>query len=359
MILVSFHGGNGSDAADHDAAHKKPVTPYNNLRAYDDDGNELNRDGQVLQCQPVELLELRGINIVPNGYLWVVSGGMAASTILAYARQGSDPVWKYQGLVIQFSYPSSPLLHPFDFTFDEHPYCYVSNQDTDVVARLEGMAPAFTSASTAAVAPSLQKILHSSFLDGTFVASSVKTLPDPKIAHTTPVAPDPGLCISIGKVKGKPKVLNSVRGVLWINNYLYVADEVAQYVKVYDPDGNYMGKSTCGSTGQPTPFPGQPVHLLYHAESQCLCVSCGKSIFYASIEDAPTTPKFTKVHNLPSALTSVSGMTVSPGGDLYIGDREGLVCWRLCDFTPQTGPQSHVSSWTVTDNPEFLLYVDD
>ena len=257
----------------------------------------------------------------------------------------------------------SPLLHPFDFTFDDDgQYCYVSNQDTDVVARLENTAN-YTSAQPAPLPPSLQQIPNGLFLSGTFVACSLGRLPDQRIENTTPVAPDPGLCITVGHEKGKTKlkVLNSVRGVTWINGYLYVADEVARYIKIYAPDGTYRAKSTYLGlhAGTPQPLPDAPVHLMYDAPSQCLCVSCGDSILYASLAGEPATLDFQEVPNLPDKLTSVSGMTLSPAGDLYVGSRLGLQCWILRDFSPQTGPQGRSTSWAVKDNPEFLLWVSD
>jgi DNA-binding beta-propeller fold protein YncE len=372
VILVSFHGGNGGDSADADAVAQPAVTPYNNLRAYDDNGHKLSTDDQpVLQGTPptVALMELRGLRIAPNGYLWVASGGTDASEILAYSRQsGTGTVWTYERVVISYDSsvcPSpSPLLHPFDFAFDDDGQdCYVSNQDTDVVARLENMAPNYTSAQPAPLPPSLQQIPDGKFLVGTFVACSVGRLPDSRIEQTTAVAPDPGLCVIIGHEKGKTKlkVLNSVRGVLWINGYLYVADEVARYVKIYGPDGTYEAKSTYigPHAGTPQPLPDAPVHLMYHPQSQCLCVSCGDSILYASLAGQPTTLNFQEVPNLPDKLTSVSGMTLSPAGDLYVGSRQGLQCWILKGFTPQTGPQRGFNSWPVKDNPEFLLWVSD
>lgn len=356
LILVSFHGGHGGD---DDGATSANVTPYNNLRAYDDDGNEFNPKGQVLQGQTVEISELRGICVVPNGYLWVASGAKGASAILSYKQTAPapGPVWTYQNTVMEFAYPTSPLLHPFDFAFDDQGYCYVSNQDTDVVARLEGMAPCYTSASTAPWPASLQKVPNGKFLDGTFVACSVGKLPDKHIAHTTAVPEDAGLGITIQGVKGKCKVTNSVRGVIWLNGYLYVADEVAGYIKMYARDGTYQNKSTYKGNSRPLPDP--PVHLMYHSASECLCVSSGDSILYAPVADAPTTLDFNEVPNLPSDLTSVAGMTLSPAGNLYVGSRTGLKCWQLDDFSPQTGPAGNQTAWPVTDNPEFLLYVLD
>lgn len=77
MIVVGFHGGsdgNGAGAVSEG---------YNNLVAYDDDGR--NPVCPILVGDKIPLppmSELRGIGIVPTGYLWVVSGGQDTSAIL-------------------------------------------------------------------------------------------------------------------------------------------------------------------------------------------------------------------------------------------------------------------------------------
>jgi hypothetical protein len=359
MILVSFHGGDGSDGVK--PCHKgKDGTPYNNLRAYDDNGSELNQGVAILQGENLDLSELRGMAVAPNDYLWVASGGKAASTILAFERDGTptNPYWTWQGTVKKFCYPKSPLLHPFDLSFDETASnCYVSNQDTDVVARLEQMdAKDYTSAEYADWPPFLQNIPNANFLAGTFVASSDGRLPDKNIDGTTPVAEDAGLAIKTAVVKKNCKVVNSVRGVLWLKGLLYVADEVAGYIKMYSADGTYLGKSTY--QGQRTPL-GSPVHLLYHPGSDSLCVSSGDSILYAPVDEAPETLDFRDVQDLPPGLTSVSGMSLSPAGDLYVGSRTGCRCWCLKDFSPEMTQPPQSTCWDVTDNPEFLLWVPD
>jgi hypothetical protein len=102
----------------------------------------------------------------------------------------------------------------------------------------------------------------------------------------------------VQKVHGRPKVTKSVRGVLSINGYLYVADEPEGVVKVYALDGTYRGRST---------HVKRPVHLLYTAG--CLCVSSGSSIQYAGVD--PQSPASLTFIAVPSVnIDSMSGMAV-------------------------------------------------
>jgi hypothetical protein len=101
MILVSFHGGKGAGAG---ASGGAAAAGYDNLIAYDDAGNELHRP--LLKAKGVDMSELRGIHVVPNGHLWVASGGKHASAILCFQRSGSGLTWSYVSTVID-SRPTS------------------------------------------------------------------------------------------------------------------------------------------------------------------------------------------------------------------------------------------------------------
>src|SRR6202030_4031163 len=119
----------------------------------------------------------------------------------------------------------------FDFTFDGAGYCYISSQDTNVVTRLAVTADGRigTPAPLAAALPAQGK-----FLPGTFVASSVGNVS----SSTTPVSVPAGLEYSD---EGEKK--HSVRGVVWVNNALYVVDQPACRIKVYDKNGSFLGQS--------------------------------------------------------------------------------------------------------------------
>ncbi len=316
MIFVTFHGGPGG---------------LNNVAAYDDSGNKITEE--VLQGADPDLLsELRDVRLVRGGVLWVASGGKSASAILSF--QGTGTAYQYLGPIVEYPGLVS-ILHPFGMAFDTSDQGYVSNQDSNVVVRLN--VTDFFSATPTVIAPALPS--EGTFLPGTFVASSVGDLPG--VPATTPVPTPAGLEV---QVTGG-KVVNSVRGVLWANGYLYVADEVAGAVKVYDATGAYRGEGTIAG----------PVHLLLN--DGILYTASGDNIFWAQLDaGAPQDLTFARVPKV--SIDSISGMAFGPSGQLYVASRKGQTVSILENFSYQDGP-SGITEWPkkLKDEPEFLLYV--
>src|SRR5258706_553381 len=205
MLFVTLHGG------------KPERDPHkNNVHAYDKDGNRIT--SSVLdESEDVILNELRAAYLVGK-YLYVANANKTQNSVLCY--EGSGTQYRF---VSRFASAQTckGILHPFDFTFDGLGFCYLSSQDTNVVTRLivsdDGRIG--RSAPVAAALPASGK-----FLAGTFVASSNSNLSKPA---TTPVASPTGL--SYSDVEAKK---HSVRGVVWANGRLYVADQPAGTVKV-------------------------------------------------------------------------------------------------------------------------------
>src|SRR5689334_3580798 len=105
MLLITFHGGAGG---------------INNMGAYLDDGT--CKSDAVLSGAP-DVSELRGLGLVADGLLWVLSGGKQASEILAFTGGGDS--YTYAATVAAYG-AGSGLLHPFDFTLDDLGNAYVS-----------------------------------------------------------------------------------------------------------------------------------------------------------------------------------------------------------------------------------------
>jgi hypothetical protein len=281
--------------------------------------------------------ELRAIKLVASDLLWVVSGSKNASAIVAF--RGAGARYHYAGTVAELAEISS-LSHPFDVTLGGSGNCYVSNQDTDVVARL-AVAADLLSASPAPVAPGLPS--PGTFLPGTFVASSNGDLPG--VAATTAVAAPAGLEVAFDHAG---KVAKSVRGVVWVNGALYVADEVANAVKVYDADGHYLGASTS--------VPG-PVHLLATEQggTVVLYVCNGTRVLSAVLD--PAHPE--KVHLHPVAgidVPKVSGLALGAKTDLYAASRDAHEP-AVFKYTGFPAAPKLDRSFAVADVPEFLLHV--
>jgi hypothetical protein len=194
VLLVSFHGGPGDQ---------------NNVAAYTDQGSTTSAG--ILTPSPPSDAELRGLAVAPDGNLWVANGSKHGSTITAYSWTGSTYVF----VATVLEYPAAEALwHPFDVTFRaDDACCYVSNQDTNVVARF-----VYPGAAPAPVAPALPQT--GTFLAGTFAASACGELPG--VRQTTAVkVNDGGLAVTCElEAQCCCKVTHSVRGVLCANGAL-------------------------------------------------------------------------------------------------------------------------------------------
>ena len=313
MLFVTFHGGNPD---------KHPLR--NNVHAYDKDGKLLSRsilddtDGVILN-------ELRGIYVVKE-YLYVANANRTQNSVLCY--QGSGTTYRFVGKFV--SHETTPgVLHPFDFTFDETGYCYLSSQDTNLVSRFTVRADG-KCGEAAPIPPALPA--QGKYLSGTFVASSVGNLCGlPATAVPAPL----GLGYSAEAAKK-----HSVRGVLWTNGALYVVDQPAGRVKVYSHTGKLLGQSNVVES---------PVHLAAHEDS--LYVSGGNEVLVAKLSKPAgdlTLMAIPGVH-----IKNGGGMAFSESGHVYVASRtENLIHKFDSSFKPMP------FTCELPDNPEFLLHLD-
>jgi hypothetical protein len=314
MLFVTFHGGQ---------PEKDPHK--NNIQAYDKDGNKIT--SSVLdETEGVTLNELRGIYL-GGKYLYVANANKTQNSLLCYEGSGT----KYR-FVSRFASKQTcnGILHPFDVAFDGLDYCYLSSQDTNVVTRLivSDDGKIGRPAPVAAALPPSGK-----FLAGTFVASSNGNLSNPA---TTPVASPAGLAYSDVEAKK-----HSVRGLAWANGRLYVADQPAGTVKMYDITGKYLGQSNKLEAGS-------PVHLVVHNGS--LYVSGGDHVYMAMLPSSPD--KFTLEPIDKVKVKNSSGMAFGNSGNFYVASRtERTVLKFDSDFEPV---KFHCG---LPDDPEFLLHV--
>ena len=314
MLFVTLHGGN----PERDP-HK------NNVHAYDKDGNKIT--SSVLdETDGVILDELRGIYL-SGKYLYVANANKTQNSVLCY--EGSGTKYRFVSRLAT-NQTCNGILHPFDFTFDGLGYCYLSSQDTNVITRLivSGDGKIGRPAPTAAS-------LHATgeFLSGTFVASSNGNLSKPA---TTPVLCPTGL--SYADVGAKK---HSVRGVAWANGRLYVADQPAGTVKIYDITGKYLGQSN-------TLEPGSPVHLVVHNGS--LYVSGGNHIYTAMLPNSPDKFVLKAINSVK--VKNSCGMAFGNSGNFYVASRTGRTILKFdSDFNPVK------FRCDLPDDPEFLLHV--
>jgi hypothetical protein len=353
VLLVTFHGGGKQGEID-------------NVVAYADDGTL--HTTAALQNAPA-MSELRALRLVDTNLLWVLSGGAGNSQILAFRRTGAD-TFEYQPPPVAIyqagsANPYCALLHPFDFVFDTQGFCYVSNQDTDVVSRYDTRS----NFSPVPAPPALQN--KGKFWPGTFVASvdptvprvansdHVATIPPPAGLQDWPACPAPPNC---------PKLVNSVRGLAWAGGALYVADEVAPAIKVYDLDGNLQGTTTLGTppVGKNPPADG-PVHLLIIEDlggDPWLLVTNGSSHVYAAQLGATNGASLSLQPLANVNVKKASGLAFVPGGLLYVASRTVdpstnnalIYCYGGVPQNPDTGSSFDAH---VQDLPEFVLHVPD
>jgi hypothetical protein len=312
MLFVTFHGGKPGKHA-----------LLNNVHAFDKGGELITQN--VLDDTPgIVLDELRGMCLRGN-LLYVVNANQTQNNVLCYKRKGK----KFSFVSTLASRATCPgILHPFDLTFDDAGFCYVSSQDTNVVTRLKVSKDGRTG-TPAPVAPALPA--DGTFLPGTFAASSVGTLSTP---GTTAVAAPAGLTFS-----GTGAKKHSVRGVLWAKGALYVVDQPAGRVKVYDADGKMVGQSNQVK---------QPVHVRSHQGT--LYVTGGNQVLAAKIPKKPGDFKLTALPGLK--MKNVGGLVFTGSGQLYLASRTGNV---ISKFDSKLAPVVFGSD--LPDNPEFLLHV--
>ena len=311
MLFVTLHGG-------------KPQTDprKNNVHAHDKHGKRIT--SSVLRGSgEIFLDELRGIYLAGK-YLYVVNGNRKENSVLCY--KGSDTRYKLVSTFVSQK-TCKGIEHPFDMTFDGAGYCYVSSQDTNIVTRLKVSADG-RSAAPAPQAPALPA--DGTFYPGTFVASSVGT-PGSAI---TPVKAPAGL-----EYSGSGEDKHSVRGLVWANNALYVADEPAGRVKVYDKHGKFLGQSTGTES---------PDHLVVWKGR--LYVSAGDAVLTAQLPSFPGDFTLSPIEGVK--VKKACGMAFTKSGRFYIASRsENKILKFDSDFKPMK------FECKLADNPEFLLHV--
>ena len=311
MLFVTLHGG-------------KPQTDprKNNVHAHDKHGKRIT--SSVLRGGgEIFLDELRGIYLAGK-YLYVVNGNRNENSVLCY--KGSDTRYKLVSTFVSQK-TCKGIEHPFDMTFDGAGYCYVSSQDTNIVTRLKVSADG-RSATPAPQAPALPA--DGTFYPGTFVASSVGT-PGSAI---TPVKAPAGLQYSSS---GEDK--HSVRGLAWANNALYVADEPAGRVKVYDKHGKFLGQSNGVES---------PDHLVVWKGR--LYLSAGDAVLTAQLPSFPGDFTLSPIEGVK--VKKACGMAFTKSGRFYIASRsENKILKFDSDFKPMK------FECKLADNTEFLLHV--
>lgn len=333
MLFVTFHGGKPS---------KDIKNPVNNIYAYKDSGGDpvqtsvLNGAKEYLKDA-----ELRGM-VFAYDHLYIANGRKDSNTVLRFKGSGTKYDFKDVFVSREGSSGVNSIFHPYAVVFDGTNYCYVSSQDTDVVTRLttDSKGKSGTAAPIPSGLPS-----SGTFFAGTFVACSLAQLPG--LSATTAVPAPQGLEVgfapSADADAGTSKVQHSVRDLVLANGKLYVCDEAANLVKVYDMNGNWLQSSNT--------VPG-PAHLLLWKGQ--VFVSGSKALLSAPL--ASSSLQFSAVSGVDG--TGASGMAFNAKGDkFFVADRKKNEVHSYDVSSSGTFSNKKKIISGMPDNPEFLVYV--
>jgi hypothetical protein len=319
---VGFHGG---------------PNDVNNILVFSDEGEQ--RTGALLNVDSSTppLLELRGFALAGD-LLYVVNGYKKYSQVLVFAADGEGN-YDYRSEYASKEQTNS-MLHPYDLAFDQKGRCYVSNQDTNVVAGFKG---ANDPVSVASGLPPPQP--GTRYLEGTIVASSVGALPDVPTPPPPDVPRPQGLEVSFDG----GKVANSVRGILLEDGYLFVADEVANAVKVYDPDTGDLVARIKGDNLS------APVQLLLEGKTLYIGSTGNDSVVSYDLRHGFPNHVVAPKTFISGAVKHVSGMAFAHG-HLYAAERKAK---KIKKFPASGGSHGKDFITGLPDNPEFILHVPD
>jgi hypothetical protein len=358
MLLVTFHGGSGG---------------INNVVIYTGP-NTVKTSAALTGIDSSDLSELRGL-IWNSPYLYVANGKSSKSNVLCFQPQASlNYLFNYIGEFVSPSFSKkdkkfeSSIAHPYSLAFDGAGYCYISNQDTNVVARAavstNGQSGNIGTGSQSAYLTQICKTC--TYLDGTFAGSQVGSLPNVKTAASSIESLNGGLSVSI--VSGK--VQNSVRDVAFFGGVLFVCDEPSSLLRLYTTAagstvGTYLGSG-------PT-LPASPTHLAVQGGG--IYLSAGDTLYW-SVLVVPPTPTlpwdlcFQSVLTVPSALAgySIGGIAFDQAGHVYVTFQKGkggvgtgaIYLYSISQANAQTAPvlsSPQTIADGLQDTPEFLLYL--
>ena len=354
MLLVTFHGGTGKG--------------INNVYGYATHPGGRSQKAVLICPADVELAELRGL-AVWGGNLYVVNGAKKASNVLVFRGPPTrDLQFVYSNTVIG---RGQSIDHPFGLAFEspELPAnCYVSNQDSNVVAQV-GLTAGGNGTVIGRLGSGCQSAFLTKkyphpphdFLDGTFVASHHGDLEGVAVVAPNVPKSDGGLGV---KGTGAPRVpSNSVRDVAIANGILFVCDEVDCTINMYDlHDGTFVSRTAVGHA---------PTHLAIHGGA--LWVSADERLYWSLLPGSPSAASLslqpvTLDHR--SSSDKVGGVSFDDRGNVYVVFQDGTgrtgtgSIGKYVVTAGSTGSPPSLSDHETfakgfSDTPEFCLWVSD
>jgi len=358
MLLVTFHGGGSGGTKNVYCYSDSGGTPVSTAVLADAPSGVLDQLRAMVAFQPYA---------DSNFNLYVVVGSSSGSVLAFTGPPWTGSAFNYLGVMIG---AGESIMHPFGVVFASDQTCYVSNQDSNVVAQVN-LSPASGggylegSLASGCQSPYLTGKYPSpknAFLDGTFVAShvgelagiSLKNIPD--VHHK-----DGGLGVD---GSGKPlKPSNSVRDVAIANNILFVCDEADSQVNMYNlissPTlGTFLGSASVSGKRKPT-------HLAIQGSG--IWVSADDKLYWGTLPSSPQSPSLSLSEvaiTVPSG-NKVGGISFDTIGNVYVLFQDGthttgtgsIWTYSVQAGSPPTlsGGQSIVTG--LPDTPEFCLWI--
>lgn len=355
MFIVTFHGGYDK---------KKKQLGIQQVYSYQYDGTggapyltAATPTGTA--SNPNGFRDIQFLPFGPGGQFYLVNSYKNSSEVFQIAPNATSVPSPFVNGAGGTGQILCSVYHPFGIAFDDvMKICYISCQDSNVVARVGG--PNSTNpGQPLPINPSLpQPSKKTEYLQGTFVASQIPLLPKscPSGSAVPPAVTcqDGGLDASPSDLEPDDTPDNSVRGVALLPNNLYVADEVDDCIRRYDTNsGEYLLK-----IDGPNNLVRSPTHLLAYNQMVYISVKPGKDNDALVLQYNPSGNLNTVISNSDNLkVENPSGMTFDGNGNFYLADRTAQVVYKFNpDFSLADG-NPFISN--MPDQPEFILWVND
>lgn len=337
------------------------ASPVKHVRAYDASGA---KKGRVTP----DYDELRGMTLDTTGRLYLAVANKSVSQVLLFSATVNGDGTRDLVATVVTPATSPGISHPYGLTFDGPGQLFVSSQDTNCVTGFTIGTQSPPQAQPLAVATYLSQNFPKNGANGAFYAGEYVASVVPIVVQgdTPPAVPadqgglsEQGLAAAL-PVPGSPAAAaqaantkkHSVRGVHATPVALYVVDEAANRVGIYDlSTGAFQGAiATTGGTGKQDAL-DDPVGLAYDpAKGHLFIGSARNACIFAYHEGSKT---LHLVAHDDTQLAKVSGLAWTPAGTLLAGSRQQNA---IVSVDVSSGA---ISSFVdgLKDAPECLLVV--
>jgi hypothetical protein len=313
------------------------------------------------------LKEPRGMALDTQHRLYVAQADKSDTTILVYGPiDATYPMTGTTLIAAAANAPSSPpplgsaaLLHPYGLALDAWGNLFQSSQDTNVVSayQLTTDANGTLVATNMPTAQALLDISGGTFYSGQYVMTFVEL---PVNKGITLVPQSQGGLDYVDKTSA-----HSVRGIVISYQTLYVVDEAASQVGMYDAgSGTFTGWITTNGTSlppmeEPVGIAADPFGMVYIGASK------SSAIYKWTPQGGGLSGVLSQLVT-DATLADVSGLAVLPDNSILYGSRSpvtapgsGSAVKSATTYSIYRYDGTKITTWVsgLTDTPECLLLV--